>query len=91
MLAQWWEMYVSELPKMPWTSVFLTSLEVHDFDDDLQSRLLRSIHDGPNGLKSKGFSEQQAGIECPEQVVRKDEQPMEINSVINDIQNKLRL
>ena len=90
-LGQSWEMYVSELLKMPWTSVFLTSLEVDGFDGDLQSRVLRAIHDGPNGLKSKGFSDQQAEIECPEQVVRKDEQPMEIDSVINDIQNKLRL
>ena len=50
-----------------------------------------AIHDGPNGLKSKDFSDQKAEIECPEQVVRKDEEPMEIDSVINDIQNKLCL
>ena len=30
-LGQSWEMYVSELPKMPWTSEFLTSLEVDVF------------------------------------------------------------
>ena len=89
-LGQSWEMYVSELPKMPWTSVFLSSLEVDGFDRDLRSRVLRATHDGPNGLKSKGFSDQQAEIECPEQVVRKDDQPMEIDSVINDIQNKHR-
>ena len=29
-------------------------------------------------------------VECPEQAVRKDEQPMEIDSVINEILNKLR-
>ena len=52
-LGQSWEMYVSELPKMPGTSVFLTSLEVDGFDGDLQSRVLRAIHDGSNGLKSK--------------------------------------
>ena len=52
-LGQSWEMYVSELPKMPWTSVFLTSLEVDGFDGDLQSRVLRAIHDGSNGLKSE--------------------------------------
>ena len=38
---------------MPWISVFLTSLEVDGFDGDLQSRVLRAIHDGSNGLKSK--------------------------------------
>ena len=90
-LGQSWKMYVSELPKMPWTNIFLASLEVDGFDGDIKSRVLRAIHDGPNGLKSKDFSDQKAEIECPEQVVRKDKQPMEIDSVINDIQNKLRL
>ena len=91
-LGQSWEMYVSELPKMPWTNVFLTSLEVDGFDGDLQSRVLRAIHDGSNGLKSKrDFRDQQAEIERPEQVVRKDEPPMEIYSVINEILNKPRL
>ena len=90
-LGQSWKTYVSELPKMPWTSIFLASLEVDGFDGDIKSRVLRAVHDGPNGLKSKDFSDQQAEIECPEQVVRKDEEPMEIDSVINDIQNKLCL
>ena len=90
-LGQSWKMYVSELPKMPWTSIFLASLEVDGFDGDIKSRVLRAIHGGPNGLKSKDFSDQQADIECPEQVVRKDEEPMEIDTVINDIQNKLCL
>ena len=88
-LGQSWKMYVSELPKMPWTSIFQASLEVDCFDDDIKCRVLRAIHDGPNGLKSKDFSDQQAEIECPEQVVRKDEEPMGIDSVINDIQNRL--
>ena len=70
-LGQSWKMYVSELPKMPWTSIFLASLEVDGFDGDIKSRVLRAIHDGPNGLKSKDFSDQQAEIECPEQVVRR--------------------
>ena len=90
-LGQSWKTYVSEPPKMPWTSIFLASLEVDGFDGDIKSRVLRAIHDGPNGLKSKDFSDQKAEIECPEQVVRKDEEPMEIDSVINDIQNKLCL
>ena len=90
-LGQSWKMYVSELPKMPWTSIFLASLEVDGFGGDINSRVLRAIHDGPNGLKSKDFSDQQAEIECPEQAVRKDEEPMEIDSVINDIQNRLCL
>ena len=40
-LGQSWEMYASELPKMPWTRVFLTSLKVDGFDGDLKSRVLR--------------------------------------------------
>ena len=35
-LGQSWKMYVSELPKMPWTSIFLASLEVDCFDDDIK-------------------------------------------------------
>ena len=63
---------------MTWTSIFLTSLEVDGFDGDIKSRVLRSIHDGPNGLKSKDFRDEQAEIECPKEVVRKDDKPMEI-------------
>ena len=80
-LSQSWEKYVSELPKMPWTTIFLTSLELDGFDGDLQSRILHAIHDGPNALKN--CSIQQAEMECPEQVVTKDEEAMEIDSVIN--------
>ena len=75
-LGQSWKMYVICL-----TSIFLASLEVDGFDGDIKSRVLRAIHDGPNGLKSKDFSDQKAEIECPEQVVRKDEEPVEIDSV----------
>ena len=40
-LGQSWGMYVSELPKMPWTTIFLTSVELDGFDGDLQSRIAR--------------------------------------------------
>ena len=59
-------MYISELPKMPWTTIFLASLELDGFGGDLQSRILRAINDGPNALNSKNFSIQQAEMECPE-------------------------
>ena len=52
---------------------------------------MRAIHDGPNALKSENFSNQQEEMECPEQVVRKDEEAMDIDSVINDIKDKLCL
>ena len=64
---------------MPWTSVFRTSREVDGFDGDLHSRVLRTLHDGPNCFMSKGFRDQQAEIECSVQVKRKDERPIEIN------------
>ena len=61
--------YVSELPKMPWTSTYLASLELVVVQgDDLQSRTLYALHDGPNGLKWKDFGDQQETIECPERV-----------------------
>ena len=53
--------------------------------------LSHAIHNGPNTLKSKDFSNQQAEMECPEEVVRKDEEAMEIDCVINDVKNKLCL
>ena len=89
-LGQSWEMYVSELPKMPWTTIFLTSVELDGLMVIFRV-VSRAIHDGPNALKSKDFSNQQAEMECPEQVVRKDEEAMEIDSVINDIKKKLCL
>ena len=32
-LAKSWEAYVTELPKMPWTSLYLTSLELEGFGE----------------------------------------------------------
>ena len=73
-LGNSWEAYVSELPKMPWTSIYLASLEldVVQQGDDLQSRILYALYYGPNGLKWKDFGDQQETIESPERVVRKD-------------------
>ena len=30
-LGKTWEAYVTELPKLPWTSIYLTSLELEDY------------------------------------------------------------
>ena len=86
-----WEAYVSELPKTPWTSIYLASLELDVFQqgDGLQSRILHALYYGPNGLKWKDFGDQQETVECPERVVRKEEEPMDLDLIINDIQNKL--
>ena len=88
-LDQSWEAYVSELPKFPWTSMYLTSLELEDCEEDLRSRILYAIYHGPNGLKSKDSSVCEVEVQCPETVVRKEEQPMDLDFVINEIQNKI--
>ena len=59
-LGKSWAAYVTELPKMPWTSIYLASLEldvVHQ-GDNLQSRTLHALYYGPNGLKWKDFCDQ---------------------------------
>ena len=72
---------------MPWTSIYLTSLELGVVQgDDLQSRILYALYYGPNGLKWKDFGDQQEETECPEIVVRKKEEPVDLDSIINDIQ-----
>ncbi|KAL9976454.1 hypothetical protein ACROYT_G013758 [Oculina patagonica] len=60
-LANSWETYVTELPKFPWTSMYLTSLEFEECGEivqakELQDRILYAIYYGPNGLKTNDFS-----------------------------------
>ena len=90
-LGKSWEAYANELLKMPWTSIYLASLELDVFQlaDNLQSRILYAVYYSPNGLKWKDFRDQEETTERPERVVRKDEQPMDLNLIINDIQNGL--
>ena len=91
-LGKRWEAYVTELPKLPWTNIYLTSLELEVYGE-LEDRILHGIYYGPCGLKCKGPStveiDSQVELQCPERVVRKDEQPMDFDLIINDIQNKL--
>ena len=97
-LGKTWEAYVTELPKLPWTNIYLTSLELDSVGEIFQSReqqerILYAIYYGPCGLKCKDPSaveiDSQVEVQCPERVVRKDEQPMDLDLIINDIQNKL--
>lgn len=87
-----WKAYVTELPKFPWTSIYLTSLELSQ-GQDLESRILYALFYGPNGLKSKDYDcdveMDPLEVECPENIVRKEEEPMDLDIVINHIQNKL--
>ncbi|KAJ7382804.1 hypothetical protein OS493_032765 [Desmophyllum pertusum] len=97
-LGKSWEAYVTELPKFPWTSIYLTSLELEGFSEivqpkQLQDRILYAIYYGPNGIKWKDSSDRDnteniEPVQCPETIVRKDEEPMELDFVINEIQNK---
>ena len=90
-LGKSWEVYANELLKMLWTSIYLASLELDVFQlgDNLQSRILYAVYYSPNGLKWKDFRDQEETTERPERVVRKDEQPMDLNLIINDTQNGL--
>ena len=83
---------MTELPKLPWTNIYLTSLELEDYGE-LEDRILYAIYYGPCGLMCKDPSavdiDSQVEVQCPKRVVRKDEQPMDLDLIINDIQNKL--
>ena len=64
-LGKSWEAYVAELPKLPWTSVYLTSLELDSVGEiiqprQLQERILHALYYGPCGLKCKDFNEMEA-------------------------------
>ena len=93
-LGKSWNAFVTELPKFPWTSMYLTSLELSQ-GEDLKSRILYALFYGPNGLKFKDYNHDvemdQLEVECPETIVRKEEEPMDLDIVINHIQNKLCL
>ncbi|KAJ7385701.1 hypothetical protein OS493_013729 [Desmophyllum pertusum] len=61
-LSNSWEAYVTELPKFPWTSMYLTSLELEGLSEiveaeQLQDRIMYATYYGPNGLKWKDFSD----------------------------------
>ena len=102
-LGQTWERYLTELPKFPWTSIYLTSLELEHCDENIENRVLYALYFGPNGLKCNDFSSFEDGsnsdeaaisvnpVECPETIIRKEEEKMDIDLVINEIQNRFCL
>ena len=55
-LGQTWESYLTELPKLPWTSLYLTSLELENYDEDMKERVLYALYNGPCGIKTNDFS-----------------------------------
>ena len=89
------------LLKLPWTSVYLTSLELDSFGElvqskQLQKRILHALYYGPCGEESNAVEtcdedmkvDLMAG-KCPENVVRKEEELMELDYVINEIKTKV--
>ena len=102
-LGQTWESYLTELPKLPWTSLHLTSLELENYDEDMIERVLYALYSGPCGLKTNDFSSVEIHkddnaeevmnvnpieVQCPENVVRKEEKVVDLYNVIHEIQNK---
>ena len=99
-LGQTWKSYLTELPKLPWTSLYLTSLELENYDEDMKERVLYALYNGPCGLKTSSveihkddnaeevMNVDPIEVQCPENVVRKEEKGMDLDYVINEIQNK---
>ena len=84
-LRQTWESYLTELPKLPWTSLYLTSLELENCDEDMKERVLYALNYGPCGLKTSSLEIHKDDnteevmnvdpieVQCPGNVVRKKE------------------
>ena len=79
------------------------SLELENYDEDMKQRVLYALYYGPCGIKTNDFScvenhkDENAEevmsvdpteVQCPENVVRKEEKLMDLDYVINAIQNK---
>ena len=82
-LGQTRESYLTELPKLPWTSLYLTSLELENYDEDMKERVLYALNYGPCGLKTSSLEIHKDDnteevmnvdpieVQCPGNVVRK--------------------
>ena len=99
-LVQTWKNYLTELPKLPWTSLYLTSLELENYDEDMKERVLYALNYGPCGLKTSSLEIHKDDnteevmnvdpieVQCPGNVVRKKEKLTDLDYVINKIQDK---
>ena len=102
-LGQTWESYLTELPKLPWTSPYLTSLELEHYDKDMKEGVLCALYYGPYGIKTSDFCSVEihkddnaeevmnvdpTEVHYPENIIRKEEIGMDLDCVINEIQNK---
>ena len=55
-LGQTWESYLMELLMLHWTSLYLTSLELKNYDEDMKERILYALYYSPCRLKTNDFS-----------------------------------
>ena len=104
-LGQTWGSYLTELSNSAWTTIYLASLELEHYDEDITNRVLYALYCGPNGSKSNdssdfevfkacdadAISDNPTEVECPEAMIRKEEENMDLGLVINEIQNKFCL
>ena len=70
-LHESWESYVSELYKLPWTTVYLTYLELNYCIDNenLVNRVVQAVYDGPCGIKNSfELSIPDSAVPCPEEL-----------------------
>ena len=90
-LGKSWEAYATELPKFPWTNLYITSLEFEGLTrtQQPQDRILRALYDGPSGWKWKEFVDRDNNVVYRETVIRKDEESTDLEFIIADMQNKL--
>jgi len=102
-ISQTWESHLTQLPKLPWTTIFLTSLELEHYDQEMKERVLHALYYGPCGLKTNDFSSVEihkddnaeefinvdpTEVKCPENIIRKKEKPLDLDYVSNEIQSK---
>ena len=78
-------------------------MELENYDEDMKKRVLYALYYGPCGLKTNDISSVEihkddnaeevmnvdpTEVQCPENVIRKEEKGMDLDYVINETQNK---
>ena len=79
-LRQTWKSYLTELPKLPWTSLYLTSLELENYDEGMKERVLYALYYGPCGIKTNDFCSME---------IHKDENAEEVMNVDPTVQSNV--
>ena len=91
-LHETWKSYLSELFKLPWTTVYLTFLQFSECSDTLVNRIIQALYAGTFDVEDKAkLSIPDAAVPCPEEFVRKYDEPMDIDMVITQFENHLNL